>query len=476
MRNRYIAARAFGVALLLALAVAPLHAAERTELLVSRGQAAYQAGRVEEARQHFAAAVAADPDDPAAEYGLGLVLAKLGRWDEAEAPLERALARRPDFAAARRALGLVAYHRGETALDKGDNDQAAALFDRAAELDPGFAGRARYQAGVARARAGHTERARTYFQDANRSTDHEARIASGDYLERLAEGGGPAVKRWELRGTAGFQYDSNPSLEPHSVHDHRDEAAFILGAHGRYDLLQHERALVRFDYDFYQSLMPDFQDFDFRAHQIVGTASYAVQRWLWTGIQGGYDHYSLGSHQYLQEPFVLPFATFSEGPRGRTQIFYRHGQTGYLSRPFEDVRSGQTDAAAITQLVNFEGGARYLSFGYQFDRDDPRSAAGNDYASHNNQLHVGGGFPAWWRTNVELVYVYRNANYLHLNSFAGFTRKRDDNEHRFYAGATKSLTEHLNVTLAYRLAADVSNIGLFDYRRNVAYVLFEVTY
>ena len=64
---------------------------------------AYRAGRIDEARDRFAAAVAADPGDPAAQYGLGLALAKLGRWEDAQPPLEKAISLRPDFASARRA-------------------------------------------------------------------------------------------------------------------------------------------------------------------------------------------------------------------------------------------------------------------------------------------------------------------------------------------------------------------------------------
>src|SRR5438034_1382094 len=87
----------------------------------------------------------------------------------------------------------------------------------------------------------------------------------------------------------------------------RDDAAFLFVAGGHFDLLRSERLLLRLDYDFYQTLHPDLDDFDFRSHRVAGLASWAVRRWLRASVQGGYDHYTLGSHAYLHEPFVLPF-------------------------------------------------------------------------------------------------------------------------------------------------------------------------
>jgi len=462
-------------AVLLFVTAASASAAERTDLLVTQGQVAYRAGRTAEARDRFAAAVAGDPNDAAAQYGLGLALAKLGRWDEAQPPLERATALRRDFPSARRALGLVDFRLGEAALARGDHDRAVGLFEKAAELDPADADRARYLAGVARARAGQPDQARTDFEAVRRSNDKNVGTAATDYLDRLGEGGGAPSKRWGVRGLAGIQYDSNPALESHDDHRHRDQAVFLLGAHGNYDVVQREDALLRLDYDFYQSLMPDFTDFDFRGHQLATTGSYALQPWLWAGVQGGWNHYSLGPRSYLQEPFVTPFVTFTEGKRGRTQLLYRYSYDDYLSSPFNGVRDGKTQLGGINQLLLFSGGTRYITVGWQFEHEQT-NARRSDYTRDSNEVYGGVGFPAWWKTAVELLYLYRNDDYANPNSFTGFTKTRNDDDHRFYAGVKRNLTEHLDVTLAYRGTANRSNIGLFDYRRSVASLFFEVTY
>ena len=465
-----------GAGFVLAAAVG-VQASERSELLVSRGQAAYQGGQVVESRDRFAEAVAADPNDASAHYGLGLALGKLGRWEEARTPLQTALALRPDFAAAQRALGLVSYHLGEAALERKQYERAVALFDEAARLAPAEAGRARYLAGVARLRAGRPDEARKDFEAAARAPEREVASAAADYLERLAAAPAAApTKRWEVRGGAGVEYDSNPALEPHNSHAHRNQAAFVLSAAGCYDVVQRERALLRLDYDLYQKLYPDFQDFDFRSHRLSGTASFGLRRWLWAGVQGGYNHYSLGPHAYLQEPFVLPFLSLAEGRLGRTQLLYRHGEPDYLSRPFKSLRDGRTNAAGVNQLFLFAGGARYVTLGYEFENENPRSAAGNDFERDSNGGHVGVGFPAWWRTAVELTYLYRNDDYARRNSLAGFRKTRNDDEHRFYSAVKRDLAAHLNLTLAYHGTVNTSNIGLFDYRRSIVSLLLEATF
>ncbi len=401
---------------MIALASPCARASDGSELLVAQGDEAYRAGKIDAARARFADDVAADTDDASAAYALGLVLAKIGRVDEARASLAHAVALRPDFAAARRAAEL--------------------LESRRVDVPP----------------------------------------ATRVRRERLGIETPPGARPWEVRGRAGIAYDSNPALESHDVHAHRDQAVFLLGAHARWDVVQRERALVRLDYDLSQSLLPDFGDFDFRAHRLTGTASWAPCRVAWVGIQGGYDHYSLGSRAYLQEPFVTPFVSFAEGDVGRTQLLYRHGEGDYPGGPFKRIRDGQTHTAAVNQLFLLGTPDRYVTLGYAFEREEPRRAAGNDWARDANQAHVGVGFPAWWRSAVELLYLYRNDDYLHRSSFAGFARRRDDDEHRWYAGVDRALGERVHATFGYRGVANRSNVGLFDYRRSVVALAVEVIY
>src|SRR5262249_28352389 len=138
---------AFSLALI-PLVTTSTYGSERSELLTTRAQIAYRAGRFEEARRDFADAVADHPRDAAAPYRLGLAL--LGPVQEAGRASDQALYCKPDFTAAREALSLVSLRLGQAALDAGDQAQAGRLLDRATELSPRLAGRARSLIGWAR--------------------------------------------------------------------------------------------------------------------------------------------------------------------------------------------------------------------------------------------------------------------------------------------------------------------------------------
>ena len=397
-------------------------ASERSELLVAQGEVAYHRGSYEEARARFAEAVATDPADAAAHYQLGLALLALERWDEAAAALAQALALAPDLEGARRALVLA--RREQTPAG-----------DVARPGTPGTLA----QAVPSRSR-----------------------------------------KRWDIHAATGIQYDSNVTIAPGGQigeqFGDRDDVAFILSGGGRYDLIDRPDALVRLEYDLYQTLHVDLTDFDFRAHHVRGTASYALLPSLWAGVQGGYHHYTLGPHSYLSEPSVQPFLSLLEGNWGLTQAFYRYGDDTYLSQPFHDVRDGPTNAGGLDQTLYGPDGASYLTMGYQFGTENPTRAVGNDFQLRFHQAYVGVGVPAWWQTAVDLMYLYRYDDYTHPNSVVDFRKRRHDSTHYFYASVARPLVPHVSVVVAYFGTIDFSNISLYEYHRNVVSAVLEVTY
>lgn len=55
----------------------------RSQALIDSGNAAFRARDYDAAARRYASAVALQPGDPAAHYGLGMALSRLGRDDEA---------------------------------------------------------------------------------------------------------------------------------------------------------------------------------------------------------------------------------------------------------------------------------------------------------------------------------------------------------------------------------------------------------
>jgi hypothetical protein len=331
-------------------------------------------------------------------------------------------------------------------------------------------------------------------------TDEEIRGAEEELTRAEARAAevreaAPPPRSWQLRASTGVQYDSNVSLSPTGQSE--PDAAFVFSAGGQYDLLNLPETLLRVEYDLYQTLHPDVDEFDFRSHRFRGTLSRALRPEIWAGLQGGYNHYSLGPHSYLSEPFVMPFLSYLEGTRGLTQITYRYGHSTYLSDPFNDTRDGSTHAVGGSQTFYLSGGTRYVTVGYQFsqelpdhgERRLPNRSLGNDFRFDSHQGYVAVGFPAWWQTAVELMYLFSYDDYTKPNSNTGlvrdpatdtltgtFTRSRADAGHFFNVQLTRPIMEHVNVALVYHGVINSSNITLFDYRRSVVSALLEVTY
>lgn len=104
-------------------------AGQRGRVLVARGEALLQLGRVEDARKSFEAALEASNDSAAVEVGLGRVAMARHAVDEAQKHLDRALALSPNN---RDALEL----EGELAYARGDSKQSEAVFESLVKANP----------------------------------------------------------------------------------------------------------------------------------------------------------------------------------------------------------------------------------------------------------------------------------------------------------------------------------------------------
>ena len=349
-------------------------ASERSDLLVARGEVAYAAGRVEEARARFLEALAADPDDQTARGWLELLVSN--------APRQLAPGERPETAA----------------------------------------------------------------------------------------------KSWDIEAGTGVEYDSNVRLDPSDRHE---DAGFLFTLAGHYDPWRDDRTLVRLDYDFYQVLHPTLHDFNVTSNRFRGTFSRAVIPNLWLGLQSGYDHSTLHTHAYLQEPWVMPYASYIEGDRGATQLTYRHGWQDYLGAPFGGFpfdRDGPLDAIGVTQLLFFFDRRLAATIGWAYETANPDKASGNDFARHTQQGRVGLRFPGWWRTLVDLDYVYRYDDYTKPNSATNDRKTRLDNGNYVAAYLRRPIIGHLDALVSYFATVNGSNIPLYDYHRHVLAIELRYTF
>ena len=401
----------------------------------------------------------------------GEVAAAQGHSDEAVRLLEQAVVADPDDAGAHSALG-------SAQLSLGHPDAAAEAFQRALALDPTLPAA---QIGLARTR-GDSEAG--FSREQSRTTGELGRLSS---VRNAGE-----EKPWSLSLTTGFQYDSNVTVTPNGPSGtgtgKQDDGAWVAGVTARYDLIQRPDFLLRFEYDFYQTLHFDISDFDFRSQQPRLTASYGLTPSLWVGTQGGYNYYSLGPRTYQGEPYVLPFVSYLEGTWGLTQLLYRWGEDTYFSTPFNGVRDGPNQSVNLGQTF-YLSDDRYVTVGYQWNNENPKAstctqsppvgncaAFGNDWEFSSNQGYVGVGSPLVLGAYLDLLYLFRSDDYRWRNSYANYTKRRQDYGNYLYTAITRPITEHVAVALTYYGTFNGSNIGLFEYNRNVVGAMLQLTY
>jgi predicted TPR repeat methyltransferase len=149
---------------------------EQARRFFQEGIAHYQAGRLAQAEQQFAAAQALLPGRPSVLTNLGAVRLKLGRPEEALAVLQEALAREPDNG---EALGHCAAAHAEL----GHPREALALFDRALAIDSQQPALWTLRGSVLRELGQHD-------------------AAAESFRQALARGGDPELNRYYLAGVA----------------------------------------------------------------------------------------------------------------------------------------------------------------------------------------------------------------------------------------------------------------------------------
>ncbi|MGV3571334.1 MAG: methyltransferase domain-containing protein [Ramlibacter sp.] len=150
---------------------------EQARRLFLAGLAHYEGGRLLEAEQQFAGALALAPGRPSILTNLGAVRLKLGRREEALALLRQALAQEPDNA---EALG----HSAAALAELGETAEALSQFDRALALDP--------------SRASLWTLRGTVLKELGREPD-----AAASFRAALERGGDPALNGYYLAALSG---------------------------------------------------------------------------------------------------------------------------------------------------------------------------------------------------------------------------------------------------------------------------------
>lgn len=493
----------------------PAHASEKSRRLYSRGLLEFHEGRLEAALGLFEEAVTADPYDSLAAYYRGVTRGRLGDRLGAIADLRQALRYRPDLHPANLDLGLALLEEGEieeaglwldrarndpeldaraslyagvAALRRGETRLAESYLSHARALDADLDPSTRYYLGVTAYRRGHLEEARDHLDAAilarpDSSLAKEAQTFRGRVDRAIAE-------RLELFGSTGLQYDSNVILAPSNetaaafarsdvgVTNQGDGRATLnLGVN--YLLGQSERARLVVGYELYQSLHFVLNQFNLQDHR-VNVSLAGRQGPFSLGFTGRYDFFLLQLDGFLREGTVSPFVTWSQGKLGWTEVSLQVRRRDFLKDEFE-LRNALNLAPAVNQVFRLGRPERYLTLGYQFDREltDPyREARAFAYDGHQASLGLGWEFP--FQMAGEVQYAFRHEMYATEPS-----NGRRDQEHLAMVVLRRPLNEFLSLRAGYfaqwnrtnsvQIVDDVPQ-KLFQYDRHIVSLSVEARY
>ncbi|HUI25561.1 MAG TPA: tetratricopeptide repeat protein [Candidatus Kryptonia bacterium] len=490
------------VALVLSgLCVRVAAASEQSERLYSRGLVAFHAGRFTEALSLFDQAVQTDGQDIYARYYRGVTRGRAGDFRGAIDDLRVVVDAKPDLEQAALELGVVQVEAGEyqeavawlqraqrapnldarasmflamAQLRLGDTASARHNLQHAAALDSSLAVPAHYYQGVADYRERNWPGARDHFTAVKTALpESEMGREAAAFLDQIRGAQPPAV---ELYGEVGLQYDSNVILAPSDglvqqavgITNQEDGRVVVL-AGGTYAPLQTRHAVFSLGYEFYQSLHFQLDDFDLQDHRFGAQFVYDAGV-LRAGMLGGYDYDFLGGDSFLQQATAWPWLEIPIANLGRSELYYRMRRRDYFLQPYNGLLDSFNHAAGLRQYLYLDSTERYLVASYQFDREDPINAAGNQFAYDGNQFGGGVGWAlpdsfvvsAMRRLTAELEYAYRHERY------ARQSNGRRDDVHLLSCTIEKALSDRLTVTAGYFGTFDNSNDVLYRYDRNIA--------
>ncbi len=383
-------------ALLVLLAWGGPARAASAELEFAKGVVAYSQGRLEDAEARFGAALALQPGNLQAQAYLGQVALARGDVARAIELLRAVVVQAPSLATARLDLALalvranrleeaeaelvqaagalgerasVHFYLGTCRFRLGRLRDALAPLRRAQALDEGFAASAGYYLGLVLYRLGEAEAAEREFRElAGRGEGGWTADLARQNLTAMGRApAGAARKRWGLVASAGFQYDSNLTLNRAAASEADAAGAFLaVGAFGL--PLALERDLLELGASAYRSFYFEEPASDFALTDLSAVARYThlfeAGHQLYLGYlfdldllddRGGLDPAGAGDPGFglfMHAHTGVLGVRLAEGRATRTVLEYRF-QAAFF---FEQARDDFGHEALVRQELGFLDG------------------------------------------------------------------------------------------------------------------------
>ncbi len=411
--------------------VFPLNAgAEDYELYIAEGIQKINQGRTEDAIVILKKALKLSPESPEAAYYAGIAYSRNGNYKEAEGLFLRALQLDETSANAYLELGRIYY-----------------VTSRCDELEELF----------------------------SEFTDHSENNVLKGKAARLVDGCRKKAeeKLYRINVSAGSQYDSNVILEPSNppvTAERKSDIRTVLYVTSGAVLLKDSVIDLTLDYNFYQSLHINLNEFNVQYHKITPALEMTFSDTIRSSAGCSLEYTLLGSDLYSR--FRTFYGKFSvrESEKLTADIIYEYGSHKYWDSDIfktNSIRSGYRNTVGVKQnfyLKRLKGEIYYFS---DFNR------AKEGYWAFNGQ-----------RLGAEVA--YRISPPLHINvsgeyserryrdDFPGFQEKRLDRMQQYSLRLTYVASDRMNASITESYIVNDSNLGVFDYRRNITGIFLTI--
>ncbi len=171
-----------------------------------------------------------------------------------------------------------------------------------------------------------------------------------------------------LSAGAGFEIDSNLTVDAIDTNSNIGDEAFIFDATAGFDFVDNEKTRLSAGYDFYYSAHGELETFDMVIHGVNVDGGYTVGRTDF-GLTLMYNDISLGGDDFLGLTTVRP----NIGYLLESNKVYLIGSYEYQKQDFDQVALMARDSkrhSFSVKSIFILGGGRTVTTGYEFSNQD----------------------------------------------------------------------------------------------------------
>jgi len=462
---------------------------------LTQGIEDYKDESYEEALDNLLKASGEDPESALTAYYLGLTYGKLQDYQNASVRLKEALALDPGLNDAHMALaealynlddldgalkelaeaekhgerpGEVYFLRGLIELKAGANEKAIASFAKAKAADPGLSQAADYQTAIAYVKESRLNEARTLFGEVEvRDPGTDLALYAAEYskaLEKREEREKPLKIYLGLR----YEYDDNVVLKPAdsslagTITDKIDRRE-ALSFRAEYATRFAGPWSLRSRYSLYMTNQHHMKSNNIQSHSLSVTPSYGFARST-ANLGLSYTNTLVHGREYLQSAAFLPGYNFMVGASNVGVLSARFQKRDYAQEPFsqhEDRDSTET-AAGLGFFSFFAGDEGFLSVKYEINRED---ADGDNWTYTGQKAALSLLYPLGHGIKLQGFAEAYEQDFKNTNTF--FLKKRKDRIYSQSILLSYEFYKKAEFVIQYTHVRNDSNIGIYDYNRNI---------